>query len=419
MKKFNALQFGAWFFLAISILAIVVSFRYLKYVSTGGDWLTITYLAATLLSHFSTLSFLIYGLLFVPVALLFKKKQVLIWCAVVIGSVSLLVLILDTFIYDLYRFHINGFVLDMVFGGAFSEIFVFDLVMYLKVAAFVVLLTAIVYLLTRIIWSLFERKKLRGGKQIAYLLAGLLIGCHLLHAWAYATSYRSIQQASLYFPLYFPLRANKLLSTLGVADMKQKQEWENLQDGEDKAIQYPLEPLTFDTATNYPNILFILMDAWQFETFNHEVTPNIYRFSQGKILFNRHYSGSNGTRGGIFSMFYGIPSLYWEDFLINRISPVFLDELQKRNYEMKILASAALVSPEFDKTVFSKINNLRTHTPGKNFTERDENITKEFIQWMNTSDFQKPFFGFLFYDSPHNYNLPYWLPHPFKPIGKM
>ncbi len=139
--------------------------------------------------------------------------------------------------------------------------------------------------------------------------------------------------------------------------MKQKQEWENLQEGEDKAIQYPLEPLTFDTATNYPNILFILMDAWQFETFNHDVTPNIYRFSQGKILFNRHYSGSNGTRGGIFSMFYGIPSLYWEDFLINRISPVFLDELQKRNYEMKILASAALVSPEFDKTVFSKINN--------------------------------------------------------------
>ena len=369
MKKFNALQFGAWFFLAISILAIVVSFRYLKYVSTGGDWLTIIYLTATILSHFSALSFLIYGLLFVPVALLCKKRQVLIWYAVVIGSVSLLVLILDTFIYDLYRFHINGFVLDMVFGGAFSEIFVFDLVMYLKVAAFVVLLTAIVYLLTRIIWSLFERKKLRGGKQIAYLLAGLLIGSHLLHAWAYATSYRSIQQASLYFPLYFPLRANKLLSTLGVADMKQKQEWENLQDGEDKAIQYPLEPLTFDTATNYPNILFILMDAWQFETFNHEVTPNIYRFSQGKILFNRHYSGSNGTRGGIFSMFYGIPSLYWEDFLINRISPVFLDELQKRNYEMKILASAALVSPEFDKTVFSKINNLRTHTPGKKFNE--------------------------------------------------
>ncbi|QQR94399.1 MAG: sulfatase-like hydrolase/transferase [Bacteroidota bacterium] len=34
---------------------------------------------------------------------------------------------------------------------------------------------------------------------------------------------------------------------------------------------------------------------------------------------------------------------------------------------------------------------------------------------MNTSAFQKPFFGFLFYDSPHNYNLPYWLPHPFKP----
>ena len=130
MKKFNALKFGAWFFLAISILAIVVSFRYLNYVSTGGDWLTIIYLAATVLSHFSALSFLIYGLLFVPVALLFKRKQVLIWCAVVIGSVSLLLFILDTFVYDLYRFHINGFVLDMVFGGAFSEIFVFDFLMY-------------------------------------------------------------------------------------------------------------------------------------------------------------------------------------------------------------------------------------------------------------------------------------------------
>ncbi|HMR47254.1 MAG TPA: DUF3413 domain-containing protein [Bacteroidia bacterium] len=415
MKKFNAFKFGAWFFLAISILAIVVSFRYLKYVATGGDWLTIVYLAATLLSHFSALSFLIYGFLFVPVALLFKNKQVLVWYATTIGSISLLVLILDTFVYDLYRFHINGFVLDMVFGGAFSEIFVFDLFIYLKVAFFVVLLTGIIYLIARIIWNLFERDKLKGGKQIACLLLALLIGSHLLHAWAYATSYRSIQQSSLYFPLYFPLRANKLLSTLGVAENNQKHDWEKLQGGQEKAIQYPLKPLTFDTVTKYPNILFVLMDAWQFETFSKEITPNIYRFSQGKILFSRHYSGSNGTRGGIFSMFYGMPSLYWEDFLINRISPVFLDELQKRNYEMKIFASAALVSPEFDKTVFSKVNNLRTHTPGKNFTERDENITKEFIQWMSTSTSQKPFFGFLFYDSPHNYNLPYWLPHPFKP----
>ena len=39
--------------------------------------------------------------------------------------------------------------------------------------------------------------------------------------------------------------------------------------------------------------------------------------------FNNHYSGSNGTGNALFSLFYGLPSSYLENFPCQKLNQYF------------------------------------------------------------------------------------------------
>ena len=144
------------------------------------------------------------------------------------------------------------------------------------------------------------------------------------------------------------------------------------------------------------------------------ITPNIYKLSLKSQNFEKHYSGSNGTDAGIFSLFYGFNGLYWDQFSRLEKSPVFIDELQNQKYRLDIFASASLRNPTFDKNVFANVENLRYKTVGKSPAVRDMAITNEFNAVMDSTTTEN-FFGFLFYDSAHGFDFPKDYDLPFKP----
>lgn len=154
------------------------------------------------------------------------------------------------------------------------------------------------------------------------------------------------------------------------------------------------------------NILFICIDAWRADCISEEITPNIWSLRQHSKSFKNHYSGSNGTRGGLFSIFYGLPSIYWENMKSNCISPVFINSLQKYNYDFEIFSTATLLAPAFDKTIFSNLPNIETKTNGNRPSEGDAIITKKFNNYIKNHKKNTPYFGFLFYDSAHGYDYP-------------
>ena len=57
----------------------------------------------------------------------------------------------------------------------------------------------------------------------------------------------------------------------------------------------------------------------------------------------------------------------------------FISQLQKQNYQLGIFASAKLYSPEFDRTIFSQVDDLRLQSKGSSPRERDQNIRDEFL----------------------------------------
>ncbi|NOX76855.1 MAG: sulfatase-like hydrolase/transferase, partial [Gammaproteobacteria bacterium] len=163
------------------------------------------------------------------------------------------------------------------------------------------------------------------------------------------------------------------------------------------------------------NILYIVVDSWRFDTLTAQAAPNIFRFGQHSLVFDNHYSTANSTRTGVFSLFYGLPGTYWHAMLAEQRGAVFINQLQKQDYQLGIFASAKLYSPEFDRTVFAQVPDLRTRSIGSSPQQRDRNITEEFLGFLDHRDPQKPFFGFLFYDSPHGYDFPPDYPLPFQP----
>jgi membrane-anchored protein YejM (alkaline phosphatase superfamily) len=186
-------------------------------------------------------------------------------------------------------------------------------------------------------------------------------------------------------------------------------------------LQYPLSPLSFTAPNPRQNILVIVIDSWRFDMLNDEVMPNLSRFGSESWTFTKHFSGGNATGPGIFSLLYGIPATYWTAMENQHRGPVLIDALLKENYQVKVIASAGLTTPAFNRTVFQSIPDIKeTETQaGKTPHERDKIVTQKFNEFMAAqSTSSAPFFAFLLYDSAHSFCSDNENTHPFQPIPK-
>ena len=226
--------------------------------------------------------------------------------------------------------------------------------------------------------------------------------------WADATAYAPVTGFTRYMPLYFPLKAKRRLAALGWIDPEQveKQRLLRRADAPDGGqLRYPLQPLTCsaDSAT-LPNILFILVDALRPDKINADTTPRITEFAEQGLQFSNHYSGGNSSRMGIFSLFYGLPSTYWQTFYDLQRPPVLMEQLTASGYEIAAFSSVGFGSPaQIDRTVFAAVAPEARVTAPRGAGDRNVYITDAWEQWLaGRADNAQPFFGFLYYD-PGNF----------------
>ncbi len=421
MKRAKALQLGAWFFLFNALIVLLISMRYAKHIAEIEGGITFIYIVFATLSHFITLTFIPYLVLYFPVALIYPKKLLLqIWGASII-TFTLATLVIDTFVFDLYRLHINKFTLELLFGGAGTDIFSFHTSQYILVIALIIIVWAFEFFVFR--WLLKSEKKIRfrGGKWIVLAVFMMMLTSHVIHALAYANAYRPITRISKCYPLYFPTTANRFLYKNGIVSPDIAQEnLEQAMQNRSGNLRYPLNPIIAEPQTEM-NVLIILIDSWNQRTLDTIVMPHIAEFSKSSLRFDNHYSGSNGTRTGVFSLFYGIPGLYWYDVLGANIGPVLMEQFILNKYDIGLFASSSLGSPPFDRTVFTLVKDISLHTPGASAPQRDVQITKDWLEFTNKymeSKNVKPFFGFLFYDALHAMTHPENFDGPFQPALK-
>ncbi len=407
-SKFRAY---AWFMLINAFLCVLVSTRYFAFLPEfPSETVAQVFLMSGTLSQMALLSFLV-GLVVSPV--LFLPSSFRKFAMALIASGGLGILIIDTMVFAQYRFHLNIAVLDMIFSG---QIVSFPLETWLSVIVAALVLFICQLLLVAHLEKSPGYTQHGWGRGLAVTMFAALLITNGIHVWAAANAFQPVTMIKRYLPLFQPATANSFMRKHGWIDEEAiaRQKEMSLERGSD--LNYPLEAITAEAVDKPVNIMMIVIDSWRVDTFNAENTPHMWQIAQqGKIL-NDHLSSGNATRMGIFGLFYGLPGTYWHSFLVNMQPPVLMDRLQELDYNVGIFAAAQLRSPEFDKTVFSGIENLRVESDGDTVPERDLDITHDWLSWHEQKNPAQPSFSFLFYDSPHAYDFPENYEHRYEPM---
>lgn len=401
-------------FVLINIfISSIIAIRYFWVPGSSFSWDGSLFSLFAVLGHFFSLYLLLF-ILCLP--FIWVKRTLSNICLAALFSLLQIVLYIDTIVFQQYRFHINESVLSMVFSGQVVD---FSTITYVLMFLLILVSFGAEYLILYLLDKKFSQKRSRTLIVSTVFLFGCFFISHLIHMVAFYYAYSPIMIVKEYIPLYRPFTSKKIM---GLFDKSGQRKTLIEKENQHATIYYPKNELMINPHnTTTPNIMFIVLDSWRYDTFSQEISPNTYHFvkQNNGIIFNNHYSTGNATRTGIFGLFYGIPGTYWDAFLRNRVPSLFVTTLQKENYNIGIFTSAKVTAPEFDRTAFLTIKNLRISSKDGSASSRDKQLTDDWLNWYKSRDTSKPSFSFLFFDAPHAYDFPNYFEVKFNPIGEL
>ena len=328
--------------------------------------------------------------------------------AVVTGALTTLFFYANAKLHALYGMFVNGFVVNLIvtpggiesLGGSDATNLTFGLIALGFLAGHALLLTG-----TRLIsqrFNVFGNCTRALVFPVMLVFMGSTVADRATYAYSSALGDSTMLAYTDGIPYYVGFTARGFLKNLGFkVNARQK----NLAAGDESAssLNYPLHPLKLERPEKPLNIVWLVSESWRADTLDQEIMPATWAFAQQAQRFTRHYSGGNGTRDGIFTMFTGIPGNYWQSFLeLNRGAPI-IDVLQQQNYQISLYTSAKFSYPEFDKTIFSKVPSSQMHffDDGALGWQRDRANVTLLLKFIEQRDVSRPFFTFMFFESPH------------------
>ena len=136
MKKLKRNNIFAGFVFAL-MTTILLGMVLFSYIFGAGDnsfmnvasWI---YYFFSSIMHASLFILLPFAIVFLPLSLMGLKNKINIPLLSIIYVFIVLISIINRFVFQIYHFHINGFVLDMLFSEGAGDIFVFSFWLYAK-----------------------------------------------------------------------------------------------------------------------------------------------------------------------------------------------------------------------------------------------------------------------------------------------
>ncbi|MCF4172970.1 DUF3413 domain-containing protein [Vibrio sp. McD22-P3] len=400
------------FWILNALLATLIGARYFLYFpEVPFDGVQFSFAVTSLFSHMSLLALVFWLVGLVLCFLPFKAKRIIL---ALLATIALTFLFIDTMVFGFYRFHLNYPVLSLVMSGQIVEF---------PASAWAMLTAGLAVVFGFQWWALSKMevgrftitKKLR--KAFLPLFIATTLASHGIHIWAAATAYQPVSFVNQYLPLFYPTIANSFLMKHGFINRdelaKKQAQAPKMQGG----LNYPLQPIVGNVPKSPKNIMLILIDSWRPDTVTPEYMPTVFGMSKEGLSFDKHYASGNATRMGTFGLFYGLPGPYWHPMLANQRSTVLMDRMQELDYKIGVFTSAHIESPEFNRTIFANIPNLRIRGKSKGTAaDRDIELVDDWMKWYDVNS-SKPTFSFLFFDAPHGFIFPDDYEPKFEPMS--
>ncbi len=396
-----------WFFSINAFVTILIGYQYILHAAGVECATDHVYLHLALCSNFFLL-YLTLALVLLPIFWAIPRKLPFFFLTIPLVLVIHLFTLVDATLFRIFKFHVNSMVLNLFLTeGAWDSVH-FGVTTIITIIAIVGIIILFELVLLRICYrrsmqspvttphhSRFSWRKLLTTFVMLIVLADKLIFAVAdLYNWHEITRHRAV------FPLYYGFTIKRFMRKYFHFELDR--ETELTLAAQTSPLNYPRGPLERQPLDTYPNIIWILVDAWRSDMFNEEVSPHIWEFSKNALVFDNHYSGGNASRFGIYSLLFGVYSYYWHQFLGARQSSVFIDELLDLGYDFQIVSSTRLTYPEFRKTAFIRIPEyIDDRRDGARADTRDPQTAQHFLDWLAARASSAPFFSFIYFDAPH------------------
>ncbi|MEV3823242.1 DUF3413 domain-containing protein [Aeromonas dhakensis] len=402
------ITWGHWFSFFNIILAMLIATRYLGAISWPSTTLGVTYLIISWIGHFSFLSFVTYLLTIFPLSFVLPREKPLRFISAIIATLALVLLLIDTQVFQLFKFHLNGQVWQLLLDQAQTEEgSIWSIIFVAVPTIFLVQL-----LLSAYVWrKINKRKRRQYGNQVGLALLVCFILTHVVNSWADATLYQPITMQRANFPLSYPMTAKSFLAKHGWLDLDQYEKKAESQDGDSASrLRYPLRPLSVNAPQSHKNLLIVVVDSLRADMLNNINMPNLQRYADQHLNFANHMSGGNDDVMGMFSLFYGLPGHYYDDIRNDKTPPVLFDEMLRQDYQFGLFG-ALEDAQQYRQSILS---GLRKQVFVSEQTD-DTQLVGDWQQWLAKRSPDRPWFSLVYLSSPGDYQLPAGIKGPFQP----
>lgn len=378
------IAWGHWFALFNIVLALLISSRY----AFNADWPNTLfgklYFFISLLGHFSFVIFALYLLLIFPISFLIKNNRAFRGVSVMIATVGMTMLLVDTEVFKRFYLHLSPLVWDLLVNPDEAELSRQWQLLFVPMP--IILLMEMLY--SRWCWNKirsFNRQK--WGKYVALIFLLCFTATHLLYAWADISRYRPITAQRANYPLSYPMTARSFLEKHGLVDKANFEQTIEIEGRADSFfLDYPKKSLVFSEPQNKINFLFINLSGLTRDDIQPEKMPTLSQISQKSRYFSQHYTGGDSVSGSIASLFYGLSGRYVDGILNEREQSVFITRLQDLDYQFGFFSHNGFAEPIYHRALFSRFK-LPMNTS-------NSQAVAQWQKWLTTRP-QKPFFSYL------------------------
>ncbi|MEZ9877279.1 DUF3413 domain-containing protein [Vibrio breoganii] len=369
-------SWGHWFSFFNVIVAMLIGTRYIAESPWPDTLLGQLYLFSSWVGHFGFLVFGLYVLCLFPITFIVPNFKLFRIVGVLASTVGLTVLLLDTQAYQELNLHLNPIVWELLLSDDKNAI-------NAKWQTLFVLVPIIFFVqLALAEWVWRKQRKLshkRIGRPIAVVFFVSFIFSHLIYIWADATFYNPITNQRANFPLSYPMTAKTFLERQGWFDREEYQERVERGEANTEVLTYPLETLKVNKSKskNY-NLMMIVVEDLRADSMTPETMPALSEFATQNQNFTHHYSSGNDNSAS-FGLFYGIPATYSANVRHHETQPLFVEQLQYRNYDMGFFSGNDFSSNIYDDVILSGLDDSLTEQISKS----DKAAVSNWQQWLD------------------------------------
>ncbi|KYP95452.1 membrane protein [Sodalis-like endosymbiont of Proechinophthirus fluctus] len=384
-KVSQMISWGHWFALFNILLSLGLGSRYFFIADWPSSLAGRLYAFASWLGHFSFLGFTLYLLVMFPLTFVVMSQRLLRFLSAIITTAALTLLLVDTEVFTRFHQHLNSMVWDLLINPDQTELVRDWQLMFIGIP--LIFLVEVLF----VTWSWQKLRSLnryRIGKPISTLFIVAFCASHIAYIWADANFYRPITMQRANLPLSYPMTARRFLKHHGLINTQDFDQRLVQQGNQEAAVEYPLNPISFNDKGSGLNLLIITTSMLSNDTIDQQM-PVLKRFAQKNICFTQHFSTGNQVDTGLFGLFYGISASYLDGILATRKSSVLLDALNKQGYQLSLFPSDGFHDPLYRQAL------LADFTLPEPVNQSDAQTARQWQQWRNSYSGTSPWFSYV------------------------